>query len=214
MQQCFSWEGEDVLTNKIFADQFGVAKGFYLDIGAHHPFNLSNTALLYSNGWRGINVDAMPGAMVEFDTHRPEDINIEAGITDKPGSMLYSIFNVTDLNGFLTQDQVNHNLGRGLRLVDQKRVQTTTINDIIETHSGGRHIDLLTVDVEGLDLAVLKSLDDKHRPTMIITETLGYRDVEDIMNGPVYELMKSRDYALFSRLHFSCFFVDKRHPRY
>jgi hypothetical protein len=32
-------------------------KGFWVDIGAHHPSNLSNTKAFALNGWRGINVD-------------------------------------------------------------------------------------------------------------------------------------------------------------
>lgn len=213
MQPCYSWEGEDVLANKIFKDHLGVDQGFYLDIGAHHPFNLSNTTLLYERGWRGINVDAMPGAMDEFIEARPDDINLEAGVSDKPGALLYSIFKDPGLNGFLTTDQINHHIGRGEALLDQKVIETTTINDIIEKHAKGRHIDLLTIDVEGLDYTILKSLDDKHRPTMIITETLGFSDIPSIIGSPIYELMLSRDYAFFSRLHFSCFFVDKRYRR-
>jgi hypothetical protein len=49
----FSWEGEDVLTYKISRDYLGIEKGFYVDVGAHHPFAFSNTHLLYQSGWRG-----------------------------------------------------------------------------------------------------------------------------------------------------------------
>ena len=34
-----------------------IKKGIYLDIGCYHPIKDSNTALLYKNGWKGINVD-------------------------------------------------------------------------------------------------------------------------------------------------------------
>lgn len=192
MRNCYSWEGEDILADKIFKDVMGIHQGFYLDIGAKHPFDLSNTALLYENGWRGINVDAMPGAMALFEQYRPEDKNIEAGISENPAPLTYSMFNHTGLNGFLPQKQIEQHIRGGAELLGQKEIVATTINDVIDNNADGREIDLLTIDAEGLDYTILKSLDDRHRPKMIITETFG-RDVADILRSPVYELMQSRD---------------------
>lgn len=52
----FSQEGDI----RLFNDS---SSGIYVDIGAHHPFRFSNTYVFYKRGWRGINVDAMPGSM-------------------------------------------------------------------------------------------------------------------------------------------------------
>jgi hypothetical protein len=54
--------------------------GFYIDVGAHHPFRYSNTHMLYRRGWRGINIDPIPGAKIAFDRFRPGDINLEMGV--------------------------------------------------------------------------------------------------------------------------------------
>ena len=32
-------------------------KGFFIDIGCHHPFKANNTFLLYKSGWSGMNID-------------------------------------------------------------------------------------------------------------------------------------------------------------
>jgi len=47
----YSQEGQDkwVLSH--------VPKGYYLEIGASHPVNISNTYLLEQNGWEGLSVD-------------------------------------------------------------------------------------------------------------------------------------------------------------
>ena len=63
----YSQEGEDILLARFF---FGKSQGFYVDIGAHHPQRLSNTYHFYLQGWRGINIDAMPGSMSSFETLR------------------------------------------------------------------------------------------------------------------------------------------------
>jgi hypothetical protein len=70
----WSQEGEDLILARIFGDK---PDGFYVDVGAHHPKRFSNTYYFYRRGWRGINIDAMPGSMLAFNRLRPSDINIE-----------------------------------------------------------------------------------------------------------------------------------------
>ena len=65
----YSQEGEDLVLRKIFKKQ---DKGFYVDVGAHHPKRFSNTFLLYKKGWNGINIDATPGSMKLFNKFRSE----------------------------------------------------------------------------------------------------------------------------------------------
>ena len=207
--ETYSWEGEDILVNKIMRDLFGVQKGFYVDIGAHHPFVLSNTALLYSQGWRGINIDAMPGSMALFKTHRPEDINLEIAIAPVPNVLCFSCFDTPGLNGFLTEDVVNRHVGRGARLLQQIAIQTYDINSVLAEHIAGREIDLLSIDVEGMDYAILSSLSDSIRPRLIVTEVLGATDVQSVLKMPTNKLMEGRGYTLFSRLHFSCIYARR-----
>lgn len=78
----YSQNGEDILLEAIFYKQ---QKGFYVDVGAHHPIKYSNTFLLYKRGWRGINIDAMPGSMKTFAKYRKGDINIECGVGSRGG---------------------------------------------------------------------------------------------------------------------------------
>ena len=50
----FSQHGEDTFIH----EGFGRKKGdFYVDVGAYHPIRLSNTFLLYKNGWRGVTAE-------------------------------------------------------------------------------------------------------------------------------------------------------------
>src|SRR5580658_8816405 len=76
----FSQEGEDMILASFFE---GKKNGFYVDVGAHHPKRFSNTHHFYIRGWRGINVDATPGSMKLFRRTRPDDINIEAAVSDQ-----------------------------------------------------------------------------------------------------------------------------------
>mgnify|MGYP001334584774 CR=1 FL=1 len=86
-----------MILNRIFGNQ---AKGFYIDVGAHHPKRFSNTYLFYKRGWSEINIDAMPGSMKIFDKQRPRDINIEKPVSNEKKIMDFYIFNEPALNSF------------------------------------------------------------------------------------------------------------------
>ena len=84
-----SQNGEDVMIRGLFAGQ---RYGFFVDVGAHHPFRFSNTYLLYRAGWSGLNIDALPGTKRLFDRYRPRDITIEAGVATAEGVLEYWSF--------------------------------------------------------------------------------------------------------------------------
>ena len=48
-KKSFSQCGEDLIVDYVFKAR-GVGRPSYLDIGAHHPYWLSNTALFYERG--------------------------------------------------------------------------------------------------------------------------------------------------------------------
>jgi hypothetical protein len=52
----YAQHGDDLAVLNIFK-RLGIERPSYLDVGAYHPFDLSNTALLYERGSRGINVE-------------------------------------------------------------------------------------------------------------------------------------------------------------
>ena len=76
----YSQEGEDIILRHIFGDQ---TKGFYVDVGAHHPKRFSNTCYFYDRRWQGINLDTLPGSMWFLQKLRPRDKNLEIAISEK-----------------------------------------------------------------------------------------------------------------------------------
>ena len=92
----YSQEGEDLILKRIFGEK---KNGFYVDVGAFHPFWISNTNIFYKNGWNGVNIDAMPSSMALFDKFRPRDINLECPISDENKILTYCGFNDPALNG-------------------------------------------------------------------------------------------------------------------
>ena len=167
----FSQEGEDILLKRIFSDK---KNGFYIDVGAHHPIRFSNTYLLSKNGWNGINIDAMPGSMVPFNKNRPNDINIESPISDVQEELIFYIFNEPALNTFSKEEAIKKDGKNGYSIISKKKLFTKTLTEVLsENINKNQKIDFISIDVEGFDFKVLKSLDlNIYRPEIILIEDL------------------------------------------
>ena len=71
--------GEDVFVQKYFKN---LDKGFYVDVGAYHPYFWSNTHLLFKKNWEGINIDINPLSVELFNYVRPNDYNVNAAVSN------------------------------------------------------------------------------------------------------------------------------------
>jgi FkbM family methyltransferase len=205
-KESYAQEGEDVLIERIL---WNVPKeGFFVDIGAHHPVKFSNTYLFYKKGWRGINIDAMPGSMDEFKKLRPQDINLEIPISDKTEKLTYYIFNYPELNSFVKENVEEWN-GRGdIKVIKEVSLTTMTIFEILEKYAKGiKRIDLLSIDIEGMDLKVLKTIDfDYYEIKMILIEE-GHKNIEKIIAGETYTYLQSKGYELVSKLWHTSLYI-------
>ena len=202
----YSQEGEDMVLKRIFDNQ---TNGFYIDIGAHHPKRFSNTYNFYLKGWKGINIDAMPRSMDLFDKIRPRDINLELGVGQKEEELDYHIFNEPALNSFSKKLSETRDKAQDSYFIkDVIKVEVKPLNKILDTHLINNEIDFLNVDVEGLDLDVLKSNDwSKYRPKFVLVEILS-SSLHNIDKDPIFQLMKEKKYIIFSKQVNTVFFKD------
>lgn len=192
----YSQEGEDMVLRRLFEKQ---KTGFYVDVGAHHPKRFSNTFFFYKKGWSGINIDAMPNSMKLFDKIRPRDINLEVPISDKKQKLKYYMFNEPALNGF-SKELAEKRDGKDYKIISEKDMETSTLEEILEKHLPyGQEIDFLSVDVEGLDLQVLKSNNWKRfRPRIVLVEVLG-SSIKEMANLKEYKYLSGFEYEIFAK---------------
>src|SRR5258708_999603 len=83
----FSQFGEDLFLDSFFRDQ---KVGFYVDVGALHPYNGSNTCVFYKKGWRGVNVEPNPISFQAFPKHPPRDINLNIAVSNQEGEVSFN----------------------------------------------------------------------------------------------------------------------------
>ena len=193
----YSHEGEDVILRRLFDKQ---QTGFYVDVGAHHPKRFSNTLFFYKKGWNGINIDAMPNSMKLFNKIRPRDTNLEIPISDKKQNLKYYMFNEPALNSFSKELAEKRDGKNGYKIISEKDIETSTLEDILEKYlPHGQEIDFMSVDVEGLDLQVLKSNNWKRfRPKFVLVEILG-SSLKDIANSKEYKYLSGFEYEIFAK---------------
>ncbi len=205
----YSQEGEDIFLTKYFPKKYD---GFFVDVGAHHPKRYSNTYLLYKKGWQGINIEPRPDSIRHFQKVRPRDVNIEAAVANSQRTMTYHMFNISALNTFSVELAEQRLSNPANRLTAKKNIKTVRLIDVLENHAANQVIDLLNIDVEGLDYEVLESNDwNKFRPSLVMVECLGIGDVASLIkNDKTVKFMRENDYLFFAKTFNTVFFKDLR----
>ena len=196
-QKSYAQQGEDIVLQRILS---GIDKGFYVDIGAHHPKRFSNTYFYYKKGWHGINVEPNPNTKRLFDKIRPRDINLEIPISDKEEELTYYMFNDPALNGFSKDISNEVKEIKDYRLIGIVKMKTRTLSSILDEYlPKGQKIDFLSIDVEGFDLKVLSSNDwEKYKPTVILAEDKEFK-VNNLGDSSIYRFLSLQKYELIAK---------------
>lgn len=163
---------EDYILSIVFEER---NKGFYVDVGANSPDDLSVTKHFYLKGWRGINIDPIKKNYDLFTHKRPEDINYNIGIADKAGELDFYENSYNAISGFSLED-----ISTAGRKVDQYKVKVRTLTEILDENNVGE-IDLLNIDVEGFERQVLLGTDlTKYQPKVVLLESISPKTLEPI----------------------------------
>lgn len=200
----YSQEGEDILIGALLAT---TPKGYYVDIGCHHPHRFSNTYLLYKRGWSGLCIDPLPGTRRAFARARPRDVVVEAGISLECGQLRYFMFNEAALNTFDPELAKIQAARTGFHIVRTITCPTRSLRTLLEEQGVGQ-IDFMTVDVEGFDLVVLRSNDwTRWRPRVLIVECLDAR-LDQISEDPIHAFLIEQGYLAVQKIGRNIIFVE------
>ncbi len=182
----YSQYGEDLVIADLLNNK---DVGFYIDVGAFHPIKSSNTYFFYKKGWSGINIEPRIGSKQLFNLYRPRDINLEIGISDTEDQLIYHDYTEGRLNHFQkVKSKMNDPCKEYNILVKPLEV----ILDEFITYS--YNIDFLSIDVEGMELSVLKSVNlAKYRPEIIVVEDHSFAFQE---KSVIYSYLTGRNYHL------------------
>jgi FkbM family methyltransferase len=192
----------------------GQNRGFYVDVGAHHPRRFSNTNVFYRRGWRGINIEPNPDAARIFRASRGRDINLQLGVSIRAGSLRFYQFDEPALNTFDEKIVESRLANTPYKLLGTVDVPVERLETVLSKHlPRGQQIDFLSIDVEGLDMAVLQSNDWKlFRPQCVLVEALGI-PLENVKDSEVFRFMSGTGYELVSKTFNTLVFRKKGSQR-
>jgi hypothetical protein len=97
---------------------------------------------------------------------------------------------------------------RGMaRLLERRRIRTSTLARLLDKHHAPSDIDFISSDVEGMDLAVLRGLDEnRYRPRVIAVEDASFEPLQPTAS-PVIQFLSDRGYRLYSHVPPTLFFL-------
>ena len=198
----YSLLGEDKFIEKYFRNK---AKGFYIDVGCYHPLVGNNTQLLYRKGWNGINLDINYYSIKIFNFLRKRDINIHLGISNKKDKL--TMYYRKEINMLNTLDEKIAKIyfKNGYK---KKNIQVNTLDYCIHKNFKKLNkIDFINIDVEGLELNVLKSLNFAiYKPQLVCVEIHNYKNLK---SNKVYNFLVKKSYKIVWKNKYSFIFEKK-----
>ena len=144
--------------------------GYFIDIGASDGISLSNTFLLEKNyNWSGICIEPILNDFNILITNRKNSICINKAIYNISDiKMKFAIKNFNMCSGLVetmdnqvTIDNTVYDRSVNNDLKEIVDVYTITLNDLLERNNAPTYIDYLSLDTEGSEFEILKSVDLK-----------------------------------------------------
>jgi FkbM family methyltransferase len=180
------------------------SKGTYIDIGAGYPIRGSNSYLFYKRGWSGLIIEPILTSIITFKLFRPRDKVLNSLVGEVTGKQVF--FQLEPYEYSTTDSEIAKEMQRKPEV---KLVRKNFINQIrldsLQIEMNPMNPSFLSIDVEGADLQVLRSIDwAKTRPRVICVEEWADR-VNPLVN--VTSFLEGQGYSLEMNLSPSLIFV-------
>ena len=193
----YSQFGEDVLVWEYFGAR---TNGFFLEAGANHPTKCSQTWLFELHGWKGILVEPIAKNCELLRRHRPGSrvFQCALGAPEQRGRVKFNVAADNDgLSGLVVND--------GVTVERVEEVELRTLDEVL-AEAGNPKLDLVSLDVEGLELQVLRGFDlARHHPAILLVE-------DHLQNLSVHRHLVRNGYRLVKRTGLNNWYIPKKQP--
>jgi FkbM family methyltransferase len=186
----------DLAETRLKEEYFGAQKGFFVDVGANDPKDISQTWHLEQTGWTGILIEPQPDLAQQLrEQRRARVFACACSSPENAGKMLP--FQVSGIHSSL-------NLGffvAGMRKSNVIEVPVRTLDEILIEANAPSPVDLMSIDVESHEIEVLNGLTlSRWRPRLILIEDLAF----DLR---IHKLLRSRGYKWVRRTGLNGWYV-------
>jgi FkbM family methyltransferase len=193
------FETDHIIWENYFLNKVGVM----VEVGCADPIIYSMSKLFRDKGWRCIGVEPNPfftnkhrmlgNEVYEYAVSTQNATDVDFFMVNDYGhghTMTYESFSALKIHeGYIEK----HSMPQNIEVI---KVKTKTLQDILEQDAKIDHIDFLSVDVEGYELDVIRSLDlTKYKPSVIVLENYLYdANYNTFMQELGYALIQTIEY--------------------
>ncbi|MDR1614162.1 MAG: FkbM family methyltransferase [Campylobacteraceae bacterium] len=168
-QKVLSWshDYEDIILFHVFKN---IENGFYFDIGANSPWDMSVTKFFYERNWRGINIEPLPIMHQELCSDRERDINLCIGAGSKKDTLSLFVAEGGGAGSTFNEELATFGFGKQVQI----SVPIETADNILKEYLSDykQDIHFCKIDVEGFEKEVLEGFDfDRYRPWVFAMES-------------------------------------------
>jgi FkbM family methyltransferase len=179
----YSQHREDILFWE-YLSAFDLKNSVYVDVGANHPSDISNSYLLYRKGLRGIVVEPNLELVRLFRQVRKKDIPLNIGCGSTNTILPFTVSKTPVLSSFSESRDVN-----GYK---RSYLPVMRLDDALQ-HLSFDFINLLSIDVEGMNYEVLLGAKESIQKTLLLCLEFDGEDDRQRQLGllpPQFELIK------------------------
>jgi FkbM family methyltransferase len=180
----------------------GYKNGFFVDIGAYDGVHINNTLYFEKyNNWSGLNVEPIQSIYEKLKNNRPNSINLNCAVCNSDGEtdflcntgyteMLSGIKNNYDPRHWYRLEQENIQMGSTTEVI---KVNTKKIETICDEYSI-THINYLSIDVEGAEFEVVKSINFEK----VFIDVIEFENNYD-SGGPIIAYLEDRNFIMIDK---------------
>jgi len=209
-QVSYAQAGEDMVIDFLL-EGVGI-QPTYLELGTNHPRFGNNTYKFYRRGCHGVLVEADPSLIPCIRKARRRDKVLNVGVSAHEETVKkFYIFSCPSFNTFDEKEALGREKTSAAKITAVVDVQLMSVNTIIEKNFE-RFPDFLSIDIEGLDLEVLKSINfEKHPIPIICAETCSFSDTHIKPKDKAIEtFLTSKGYFVYADTYVNTIFVNER----
>lgn len=208
----YSQSGEDLILETMLA-AMKIKTPHYLDVGANDPMWLNNTYFFYSRGANGVLIEPNPSLSRRLAKKRPRDKVLTCGIgTTAIADANFFVLSPNSLSTFSEKEAQLACMTPGIRIVETIKIPNMTLELLVKQEFADRSLDLLSLDVEGLDEMIVLNTDwEKVRPAIICVETREFSaDFTGKRVDSISHKLIGAGYRLAGLTFYNSIFVDHR----
>jgi FkbM family methyltransferase len=192
----------DQKTEIQFYSQFD-KNGFYVDVGAHDGISINNTLYFEkNNNWTGINIEPIKSVFNKLVSNRPNNINLNYAVCNNNGEteflcntgateMISGIKSSFDPRHFQRLQNENKQMGSTTEVI---KVNTKKLETIFDENNIS-HINYLSIDVEGAEFEVIKSINFEK----VFIDIIEFENNYDDVSIPIIKYLENKNYAIIHR---------------